>query len=117
MVLLFFIFSEWRISHVLSHHIYTNTVQDLEMSLLYPFIHWFPTIDKPFTVRLFPYLTPIIYPFIIPGQLAIRYFMSYKNNSIMLPINYHCTYINIVLELLSAIMTKPIFLCLLYLQH
>ncbi|KAE9523809.1 hypothetical protein AGLY_015697 [Aphis glycines] len=65
---------EWRISHVLSHHIYTNTVQDLEMSLLHPFIHWFPTEDKPFTVRLFPYLTPIIYPFIIPGQLVIRTF-------------------------------------------
>lgn len=114
----FSIFSEWRISHVLSHHIYTNTVQDLEMSLLYPFIHWFPTTDKPITVRLFPYLTPIIYPFIIPGQLVIRYFMSYiKYNSIVLQINYHCTYINIVLELSSLITTKLIFLCLLYLQY
>lgn len=67
------LYSEWKISHVLSHHIYTNTVQDLEMSLLYPFIHWFPTDDKPLGVRLFPYFTPIIYPFIIPGQLVIRY--------------------------------------------
>ncbi|XP_025420730.1 cytochrome b5-related protein-like [Sipha flava] len=65
---------EWRISHVLSHHIYTNTIQDLEMTLLYPFIHWYPTKDKPFTVRLFPYFTPVIYPFIIPGQLVIRTF-------------------------------------------
>ncbi|VVC46188.1 Cytochrome b5-like heme/steroid binding domain,Fatty acid desaturase domain [Cinara cedri] len=70
---------EWRISHVFSHHIFTNTVQDLEMTLLYPFIHWFPTDDKPFTVRLFPFLTPVIYPFIIPGQLAIRTFKG-KND-------------------------------------
>jgi hypothetical protein len=42
------------------------------MTLLYPFIHWYPTKDKPFTVRLFPYFTPVIYPFIIPGQLVIR---------------------------------------------
>lgn len=70
---MYYVFREWRISHVLSHHIFTNTVQDLEMTLLYPFIHWFPTDDKPFTVRLFPFLTPVIYPFIIPGQLVIRY--------------------------------------------
>jgi len=66
------LYREWRISHVLSHHIYTNTVQDLELTLLYPFIHWYPTEDKPFTVRLFPYITPVIYPFIIPVQFFIR---------------------------------------------
>ncbi|XP_050439634.1 cytochrome b5-related protein-like isoform X2 [Adelges cooleyi] len=55
---------EWRISHVLSHHIYTNTVQDLEMTLLYPFLHWYPTKDKPWNVVWFSKLTPIVYPFI-----------------------------------------------------
>ncbi|VVC31441.1 Cytochrome b5-like heme/steroid binding domain,Fatty acid desaturase domain [Cinara cedri] len=54
---------EWRISHVVSHHVYTNTVQDLEMTLLYPFIHWFPTKDKPWIVLWLPFLTPIAYIF------------------------------------------------------
>ncbi|XP_025425694.1 cytochrome b5-related protein-like isoform X1 [Sipha flava] len=65
---------EWRISHVLSHHVFTNTVQDLEMTLFYPFLHWFPTDDKPFTVRWAPYLTPVVYPFVLPGQFFIRTF-------------------------------------------
>lgn len=65
---------EWRISHILSHHIYTNTVQDLEMTLLHPFIHWYPTEDKPSTVRFFPYITVVFYPLIIPGQMVYRYF-------------------------------------------
>lgn len=64
---------EWRISHVLSHHIYTNTVLDLEMTLLHPFIHWYPTDDKPFHVRFFPYLTLVTYPFMVPVQMLIRY--------------------------------------------
>lgn len=85
---------EWRISHVLSHHIYTNTVQDLEMALLYPFLHWYPTEDKPFTVRMFPYLTPVTYPFILLGQLVIRYTKQYINRTSRL---YDLSYIFISL--------------------
>jgi len=66
-------YREWRISHVVSHHVYTNTVHDLEMTLLHPFIHWFPTDDKPPLVRYVPYLTLIAYPLIAPGQFVIRY--------------------------------------------
>ncbi|KAE9535776.1 hypothetical protein AGLY_007677 [Aphis glycines] len=65
---------EWRISHVISHHVYTNTILDLEMILLHPFIHWFPTNDKPSLVRYVPYLTLVVYPFIAPGQFVVRTF-------------------------------------------
>ncbi|CAH0564509.1 unnamed protein product [Brassicogethes aeneus] len=38
---------EWRISHVLSHHLYTNTVDDLEISSWEPFIQYLPIEKKP----------------------------------------------------------------------
>lgn len=42
--------SEWRISHVLSHHMYTNTVYDLEISSVEPFFQYLPG-KKNFIVR------------------------------------------------------------------
>uniref|UniRef100_A0A1B0CJ83 Putative delta 6-fatty acid desaturase/delta-8 sphingolipid desaturase n=1 Tax=Lutzomyia longipalpis TaxID=7200 RepID=A0A1B0CJ83_LUTLO len=33
---------EWRISHALSHHLYTNSLHDLEISLGEPFLCWIP---------------------------------------------------------------------------
>ncbi|KAF5270267.1 hypothetical protein FQA39_LY18883 [Lamprigera yunnana] len=33
---------EWRISHALSHHLFPNTIVDLEVSTFEPIIHYFP---------------------------------------------------------------------------
>lgn len=41
----FFSYKEWRISHAMSHHIYTNSLYDLEMSLFEPFFVWVPNSD------------------------------------------------------------------------
>ncbi|KAJ8929854.1 hypothetical protein NQ314_017458 [Rhamnusium bicolor] len=38
---------EFRISHVLSHHLYTNTIDDLEISLLEPLLQYLPVDKKP----------------------------------------------------------------------
>uniref|UniRef100_A0A1L8DY89 Cytochrome b5-related protein n=1 Tax=Nyssomyia neivai TaxID=330878 RepID=A0A1L8DY89_9DIPT len=38
----FMSFKEWRISHALSHHLYTNSLHDLEISLGEPFLCWLP---------------------------------------------------------------------------
>ncbi|KAF5293585.1 hypothetical protein FQA39_LY03070 [Lamprigera yunnana] len=35
-------FREWRISHALSHHLFPNTIVDLEVSTFEPIIHYFP---------------------------------------------------------------------------
>ncbi|KAF5270268.1 hypothetical protein FQA39_LY18884 [Lamprigera yunnana] len=35
-------FREWRISHALSHHLFPNTIMDIEISILEPFIHYLP---------------------------------------------------------------------------
>ncbi|KAK6621298.1 hypothetical protein RUM43_011604 [Polyplax serrata] len=37
---------EWRISHVLSHHIFPNSYLDLEVSMVEPFLNFLPRTDK-----------------------------------------------------------------------
>ncbi|KAF7280591.1 cytochrome b5-related protein-like [Rhynchophorus ferrugineus] len=38
---------EWRISHILSHHLHTNTIDDLEISAWQPFLQYLPIKEKP----------------------------------------------------------------------
>lgn len=64
---------DWRISHALSHHLFTNTDKDLEMLLLYPFFDWFPHNRKSwFHVHLSPIYGPVTYPFIWFSQILTR---------------------------------------------
>uniref|UniRef100_A0A1A9X0P9 Cytochrome b5 heme-binding domain-containing protein n=1 Tax=Glossina brevipalpis TaxID=37001 RepID=A0A1A9X0P9_9MUSC len=67
-------FLEWRISHVMSHHIFTNSLQDLEMSLFEPFLCWLPSehyASK--SQRILSILTqPIFYIFVYPYQMIER---------------------------------------------
>ncbi|XP_045477172.1 cytochrome b5-related protein-like isoform X2 [Harmonia axyridis] len=51
---------EWRISHALSHHLYPNTISDMEISSLEPFFGWLP-YKKHF---LFKYMSMILGPII-----------------------------------------------------
>lgn len=37
---------EWRVTHGLSHHLYTNTLYDFEISVLEPFIYYLPDPNK-----------------------------------------------------------------------
>nr|XP_022905146.1 cytochrome b5-related protein-like [Onthophagus taurus] len=60
----------WRISHALSHHLYTNTVYDFEISALEPFFQYL-TMKKNITVRYLSWIyTPIVY-----GLLYLGYFI------------------------------------------
>ncbi|XP_023948987.2 cytochrome b5-related protein [Bicyclus anynana] len=45
-------FRDFRVSHVLSHHLHTNTLNDLEISSLEPFLLYNPRKDKPLHARL-----------------------------------------------------------------
>lgn len=38
----FMSYREWRVSHALSHHLFTNSLVDMEMMLLEPFFCWLP---------------------------------------------------------------------------
>lgn len=43
----FYNFREWRVTHVLSHHLFPNTKLDFEMQFLEPLFDWFPsTVGK-----------------------------------------------------------------------
>lgn len=54
----------WKITHILSHHMYTNTAEDLEITLFEPFFQWLPTNDKLWVAkRLSVYYSPVIYFF------------------------------------------------------
>ncbi|XP_047022646.1 cytochrome b5-related protein-like [Helicoverpa zea] len=54
-------YSDWRISHVMSHHLHTNTAQDLELSMIEPFLQFLPYKDKPIWAQMGAFYYPIIY--------------------------------------------------------
>lgn len=59
---------EWRITHVLSHHMYTNTISDMEIAFAEPFFQYLPGEKHP-VVRYGSWLYgPIIYAFIFFSQ-------------------------------------------------
>nr|CAH7757886.1 unnamed protein product [Callosobruchus chinensis] len=59
---------EWRISHALSHHLYTNTVYDLEISSLEPFLQYLPTKKSFFFKYLSWIYSPLVYSFVYLGS-------------------------------------------------
>ncbi|XP_075971563.1 cytochrome b5-related protein-like [Anticarsia gemmatalis] len=54
-------YSDWRISHAMSHHLHTNTAQDIELSMLEPFLVFLPYKDKPIWAQMGAFYYPIIY--------------------------------------------------------
>ncbi|XP_072939420.1 cytochrome b5-related protein-like [Epargyreus clarus] len=60
-------YTDWRISHALSHHLHTNTVQDIELSALEPFLLYLPYKDKPIWAQMASFYYPVIFPFISLG--------------------------------------------------
>ncbi|XP_015512971.1 cytochrome b5-related protein [Neodiprion lecontei] len=57
---------EWRINHALSHHLFTNTVQDMEITAFEPFLSWLPRPDKgPFTRFVSWIISPPVYTLMI----------------------------------------------------
>ncbi|KAK9887943.1 hypothetical protein WA026_000243 [Henosepilachna vigintioctopunctata] len=58
---------EWRISHALSHHMYTNTVNDLEISQLEPWFYWLPFKKHSLMKYIQWVYAPIVYSLIFYG--------------------------------------------------
>lgn len=57
---------DWRISHSLSHHLYTNTIIDLQMQMFEPLLQYLPK-EKSFVVKYVSWLySPIIYVSLFP---------------------------------------------------
>ncbi|XP_039293035.1 cytochrome b5-related protein [Nilaparvata lugens] len=65
--------TDWRITHSLSHHIYTNTYHDLELMMMEPFLQWLPKENKNWLAKNFAWLyTPVVYLSVYHGQALIR---------------------------------------------
>lgn len=69
---------EWRISHVLSHHTYPNTLWDFEIYALEPHLDWYPNKTKS-KARSFisQLLSPIVWALMFFDQLFKRYYAAY----------------------------------------
>lgn len=72
--LLFMNFRDWRVSHALSHHLYPNSLLDMEMSFMHLFFVWWPDKDeKNWTQRYasFAYW-PIFYALLYPIKFLTK---------------------------------------------
>jgi len=70
-------YREWRISHAMSHHLYTNTYYDLEISMFEPFLQWIPRPKTTLQKIMSPIISPIVWTLLIAfGTLSrtIGYF-------------------------------------------
>ncbi|XP_052127157.1 cytochrome b5-related protein [Frankliniella occidentalis] len=50
--LCFMSLSDWRVSHILSHHMYPNTLLDIEISMHEPLLQFLPTPGKPLIYKI-----------------------------------------------------------------
>lgn len=67
-------YKEWRISHAMSHHLYPNSLLDLEISLFEPFLCW---VTNARTKNLFQrygswLYQPLMYGLLIIDQMVMR---------------------------------------------
>ncbi|KAF6207091.1 hypothetical protein GE061_018330 [Apolygus lucorum] len=78
---------EWRISHSLSHHLFPNSRQDLELTAFEPIFQWAPRKDKSFTARFFSWLySPIVYCFLFHSQWISRLILSPEGALELIPL-------------------------------
>ncbi|GLG93218.1 Cytochrome b5-related protein [Gryllus bimaculatus] len=63
----------WRVSHALSHHLFPNSVLDLEISLFEPILQYLPKENKTFWGRYGPWIySPLVYAFLFHVQYIVR---------------------------------------------
>ncbi|TMW39415.1 hypothetical protein DOY81_015505, partial [Sarcophaga bullata] len=64
----------WRNSHAMSHHVYTNSLYDLEVSLFEPFLCWVPNEHFSSKIRrIISVITePVLFVFLYPFQFIQR---------------------------------------------
>ena len=65
--------SEWRVSHIMSHHLFPNTLLDIELSMHEPLLQYLPTEGKPLSHRLASWVVFTLYAgLVLPLQLPYR---------------------------------------------
>lgn len=72
--LAFLNYKEWRISHALSHHLYPNSLHDIEMTFFEPFLCWIPNANIKGVVQRYGswFYSPIVYSLVYFEQIVMR---------------------------------------------
>ncbi|XP_043250834.1 cytochrome b5-related protein [Colletes gigas] len=69
---------DWRITHVMSHHIYPNTIWDYEIYVAEPFLQWLPDKTKStFKSIASQIASPIVWSLMFISNLVKRYYSIY----------------------------------------
>ncbi|CAB3236904.1 unnamed protein product [Arctia plantaginis] len=63
-------YSDWRISHAMSHHMHANTAHDIELSMLEPFLQFLPYKDKPIWAQMGAFYYPVVYSVTFLGVMV-----------------------------------------------
>lgn len=65
-------YREWRVSHAMSHHLYTNSYYDLEISMFEPWLQWIPRPKTTFQKIAAPIFSPIVWTILINYTAVAR---------------------------------------------
>ncbi|KAL4707905.1 hypothetical protein ACJJTC_013696 [Scirpophaga incertulas] len=70
-------YRDFRVSHALSHHLYTNTLMDLEISAFEPICLWNPRRDKSFLTNFTFLIQCLVYPFGFIHNFLKRFILNF----------------------------------------
>jgi fatty acid desaturase len=65
-------YREWRVSHAMSHHLYTNSYYDLEITMFEPFLNWIPFPKTKTEKILSTILSPVVWAILIGFSAVTR---------------------------------------------
>jgi hypothetical protein len=70
-----FAFRDWRVVHAMSHHLYPNSLLDLDISMFAPLFQFLPDPSKTLWGRYGPWVySPLVYSVMFHGHMLIRWY-------------------------------------------
>ncbi|VVD04212.1 unnamed protein product, partial [Leptidea sinapis] len=70
-------YRDFRVSHALSHHLYPNTLMDLEVSGFEPIVFWNPRKERPFYADYAVIIEQILFPFMFIMNFLKRFSLNF----------------------------------------
>ncbi|XP_050667625.1 cytochrome b5-related protein-like [Leptidea sinapis] len=72
-------YRDFRVSHALSHHLFANTLMDLEVSGFEPIVFWNPRKEQPFYAKYSVVLEQILFPFMFIMNFLKRFSRNFTH--------------------------------------
>ncbi|XP_049870163.1 cytochrome b5-related protein-like [Pectinophora gossypiella] len=70
-------YRDFRVSHVLSHHLYPNTLNDLEVSAFEPLVFWNPRRDVPLLSKFAFLIELVTFPLGFLKNFLVRFYLNF----------------------------------------